>query len=508
MRLPALPYKGQSYKKYIIGFMGINYGDAQQEGEFSDTRNLSSSRYPILSQRAGREMLGEYTSPTALYSHNGKLCVVDGTDFIYDGEVKGTVTPGKKQFASIGQGIVIFPDKKFYNAGDDTFNALERTHITAAGAITFTDSTITTSGAAFSFKAGDAVKISGCTSYPENNKTPIIRSVSGTTLTFYENTFTAGVEASAVTFKREVPDLEGICESNNRVWGYADNTIYGSALGDPYNFYVYDGLSTDSYAVIVGSEGAFTGVAAYSSHIAFFKEDYIHKLFGSKPSNYQIITSQVAGVQEGCADSLAMLNETLFYKGRNGIYAYAGGIPELVSSAFGLRRYSEAVAETDGERYYISMKSGTVWGLWVFDVLRNIWLQEDNTHVIAFSVLDGVVHFLDSGDNSLYSINGNVSEEIEWSATFCPFNEVMTERKGYSKLSMRMELEAGAWLKIETNSDGKGWREAYVTHDENARTLYVPFVPTRCDSFEVRLSGVGRCVVRTFFREFQIGSEV
>ena len=54
-----------------------------------------------------------------------------------------------------------------------------------------------------------------------------------------------------------MPDLDFICESENRLWGCSNETrtIYASALGDPTNFFSYQGLSTDSYAVAVGSEG-------------------------------------------------------------------------------------------------------------------------------------------------------------------------------------------------------------------------------------------------------------
>lgn len=508
MRLPELTNNAQPSKKYMVQFAGINYGDNQQEGELSESKNLSSSRFPIMSQRSGRTKVLEHTSPTAIFDFKGKLCVVDGTSFLYDDVAKGTVTAGKKQFAVIGQGIIIFPDKKYYDTSTDTFGELERTYSAGAGTLTFTDNTITSTGATFSFRAGDAVTITGCSTHPENNKTPIIRSVAGKVLTFNSNTFTAGVEAGAVTIMRKVPDLEGICESNNRIWGYAGNTIYGSALGDPFNFFVYDGLTTDSYSVAVGTDGNFTGVAAYSSHIAFFKEDYIHKLFGTKPANYQIQTSQVAGVQDGCAGSIVMLNEMLLYKGRNGVYAYTGGIPELISSAFGRRRYSEALAETDGERYYISMKSGDEWGLWVYDVLRNIWLKEDNTHVDAFCNLAGSVYFINNSDDSVYKIDEGSAEVFEWSATFCPFNEVMTERKGYSKLSMRLDLDAGAWCQVEVNADYKGWELAYITHDETARTIYIPIIPTRCDNFQVKVSGEGRCALKALVRDFQYGSEV
>ena len=167
------------------------------------------------------------------------------------------------------------------------------------------------------FAAGDAIEITGCTSHEENNGSHIIRSISGRTLTFDNDIFSGtGAEGGTVSLARNVPDLTCICECDNRIWGAEGTTIYASALGDPKNFYLYDGLSTDAYAVAVGTDGEFTGCIAYSSTVLFWKEDCVHKVIGSTPSTYEIYTYTVPGVQAGSEKSLVVINETLFYKGQ------------------------------------------------------------------------------------------------------------------------------------------------------------------------------------------------
>ena len=506
--LPFLTSEAENAKKYIVQFQGLNLGEGGADGEFSETENISSVLSPCITQRFGRVLSGQYTAPTAMHAKEG-LLVIDGTSVKYNGTVVGTVTEGRKELATIGQYIVIFPDKKYYKVDTGTFGSMEESYAAAAGTLTFTDSTITTTGDSFNFKTGDAVVITGCTTAPENNKTVIIRNVEGKVLTFYENTFTAGTEAAAVLIKREIPSLEHICESNYRLWGTKGNTIYGSKYGDPFNFQVFDGLSGDSYYIDVGSDGEFTGCIPFSSHICFFKENTLHKLYGSKPSNFQIVTTQVYGVQAGSERSMCVINETLFYKGVNGVYAYTGGVPELISQKFGTVRFSDACASTDGERYYISMRNGTTWHLMVYDVLRNIWLREDGTHCVDMAFYDGHVYLLkDSGE--LYKVDSAAPrDDIEWSVTFCPFTETMNERKGYSKFPLRLELKAGAWLTVEMRRDNAPmWEKVYTTHNILDRTLTVPVLPARCDSVEIRLRGKGECLVRTFVREFFVGSDV
>ena len=502
--LPYLREESNSNKQYIVNFQGLNLGEGYTDGELSDCKNISSVLAPCVSQRFARELQATYTEPTALHAKAG-LLVVDGTKVFYGDNYVGDVSAGRKQICSVGNYIIIFPDKWYYDTANNKFAPMG-TEATAANA-TFTDKSITISDAELSFRVGDGITIEGCTTNPENNKTPVLREINGNELIFDENIFIAGKETN-VTLKRKIPDLDVICESNYRLWGAKDGLIYASKYLDPLNFNVFDGLAGDSYSIDVGTDGSFTGAIAYSSHICFFKENTLHKIYGSKPSNYQMVTSQVYGVQAGSERSMCVINETLFYKGVNGIYAYAGGIPELVSDKFGTVKFSEACAATDGERYYISMKRGDKWGVYVYDVLRNIWLKEDEAHCVDMALHEGYVYML-MADGGLYKVDPEGGkDDIEWSITFCPFTETINEKKGYSKFHLRMEMAAGSWLSVETRRDfAPKWEKVYTTHNERTRTVSIPVLPARCDSVEVRISGKGECILRTFIREFWVGSD-
>ncbi len=606
MRLPFMNSTGAKNKRQIIDFRGINYSPVGGEGELEESYNLSSEHYPWVSQRAGRKTEAVYLSPTGLYAR-GKLCVVDGEDFRYGGEIVGKVERGEKHFATINTKIVIFPDKKFYDTHTGEFGSLEARYHCYAGDVSFTGTTLTvreksyidvadpdeerqsldipatatitvytgvthnkdtgalsfTGGAQkavselakgniiqyecesneyqivegvssggdtysvnvqlrqivlhnypnfdTAFSIGDAVDLSGCVTLSGNNGSHIIRGISGRTLTFDRDAFgQTGAESGAVRLERTVPNLTCICECDNRIWGAEGTTIYASALGDPKNFYVYDGLATDSYAVAVGTEGDFTACCAYSSTVLFWKENCLHKILGSYPAQYELYTYHVPGVQEGSEKSLCLINETIFYKGRDGIYAYSGGIPDNIGECFGPRRFSRAVGGSDGRRYYLSMLTGNgAWELYVFDTAKGIWLREDETHATDFAYLDGTLYYLDGRNGKVIRTGQDREEEgrIEWALTFCRFNETTLGRKGYSRLYLRVELEAGAWLKAEVSPDGAPFRQVYLTHNEHARTMQIPILPTRCDSFLVRLSGKGECKIKSMVREFAVGSE-
>ena len=354
MKLPYLKASSRRNAPYQVRFGGYNHTSAATDGELYDMQNLTSDLLPIMTVRPKRALIHEVAKGNGIYGHEA-LCWVDGTDFIYDGTVKGTVTDSEKVICAMQSKIIIFPDKAYYDTATDTFGSLEATYQSTAGQITFANGTlynqsaegcdIKTTGAPFPFNVGDAVEISGCTKYPENNKHIIIREISADkkTLTFYEHSFTVGNETAAVTLKRIVPDMDFVFEHDNRLWGAKGDTIYCSKLGDPFNFNVFDGLSTDSYAVNVGSAGDFTGAISYMGYPVFFKEDRIYKVYGSKPSNFQVISSASIGVAKGSSKSLAIAGEALFYLSNNGVVLYSGGIPQIISSNFGPVRYKNGV---------------------------------------------------------------------------------------------------------------------------------------------------------------------
>ena len=141
-----------------------------------------------------------------------------------------------------------------------------------------------------------------------------------------------------------LPKLDHWILHGNRLWGcrYGEdvngkfvNCIYASKLGRPDLWYALDGLSSDSYFVNVGEPGAFTGVGVVGDCPVFFKENCIHKIYGSIPANFQMQNTTCRGVQRGSAGSLAISNEILYYKSRSDVCAYDGSLPVGISEQFG-----------------------------------------------------------------------------------------------------------------------------------------------------------------------------
>ena len=517
MILPQMRYSESRTRSQVLQFKGIQYGRYTKDGEFSETLNLSTRSAPSISQRAARgTVTGKWSKPSSVYAKD-KLCVVDGTDFYYDNVVVGQVTEGEKYIVSVNSKILIFPDKVYYDTEKELFGSMTEQVTAKATTVTFTENTISltqnpTEDKTLSdfFAEGQAIEISGA-SEALNNKIIVIRGIDGNTITCSDHTFLEGVSTTDVTFSRNVPDLLYPCECNNRLWGVSGNVIWGSALGDPLTFYHYDGVSTDSYAVTVGTDGVFTGCCSYSSNVLFFKEDVMYKLLGSQPSEYRLYSYSVPGVELGSAKSLCVINEVLYYKGSSGVYAYSGGTPYLLTECFGTKRYRNGVGGSeDGQRYLISMQDIDTqeWGLWVFDCNRLIWLREDRMHVVDFTRYGGSTCFLAS-DGTIYQTGKEDEEEgrFPWEALLAPFDWAIPERKQYTKLYIQAELEPGAYMKVELKEDDHPFRQAFIHYAKTRKTLSIPIFPSRCDTLQVKLSGKGRCLISQVAREYVIGGE-
>ena len=221
-------------------------------------------------------------------------------------------------------------------------------------------------------------------------------------------------------------------------------------------------------------------------------------------------------MEAGSHASPAIAGETLFYLSRAGIVAYAGGIPQNIAAPFGVERYRNAVGGSDGVRYYVSMEdTGGSWTLFVYDTRSNLWHKEDHLQAIGFG-WNTELYFLDAAGNLW--MNGNArsvpegtlrESEVASMAEFGDFVEDSPNKKGMSKLQVRMELDAGACVEIAMQFDSDGaWRPVSVLKATAKRSFYLPVVPRRCDHFRIRITGTGGWRLYSLTRESYSGSEL
>lgn len=563
MRLPAI---NEIATSVVITdtFRGYNHNRVIQDNEFFEMQNLSSDDYPMLSPRQQRRIKRSFQEPHGIYTHE-KLCWADGTNFYYDGELKGTVSASDKQFISMGAYVIIWPDKKIYNSQDDSIEDLGVLDEEAlpvwtntSGYPELTKYSIDVSGEMMdcmrintiegAFHKDDVITIlykewKGDEEDPSEGEeidrkltTKVVEvgvdSENNTGFVFlpFDNDF-ASIYTSAldpigwnVTLERAVPDMDYVCELNNRLWGCSTDTneLFCSALGNAFNWYVYNGDSQDSWAVNVGTTGPFTGICTYQNNILFFKEDHIHMVYGTRPSNFQVSTLHCQGVEDGSSRSICILNERVYYKSKRGVCIYSGGQPSLISDALGDVEYTGASAAAFGDKIYISMTEisdplAESWDeshgeLLVYDTITGLWHKEGREHIRFFTVYDGCLLFVGE-DNKLYSVgadqDGELEKCVEWNAQTGRILFRTPDHKHISKVRVRATLFETTRIRIDMRYDGKGpWHKAAERISRERLEYIIPIIPRRCEYFEMRLSGVGEMRLISVSYNLEQGSEV
>lgn len=612
--LPSLR-ETRTSKDMVNEFRGYNHNLVINENEFFDMANMTSDYYPSLSPRKQRGIVLDAKDFDGMCGKE-KLCWASNNKFFYNGALVGNlkeflnadgdIKRTERQFVPMGAFLLIFPDKKYFNAvawskGETefefgknklpVFGSLEHNFQQTSKA-SFILSTL--EGAAYdpnitvddvekekkkytvgntapekpangdywldtsgkkpvleqyaeatsrwvgiattflriqclgigkSLNEYDTVEISGCTNKDFNGDFVVFSR--GDDYIVIAGILDKLIEQdSGLKVTRAVPDMDFVAEGENRIWGCssAKHEIYACKLGDPWNWKNYMGLSTDSYAVTVGSDGDFTGACTFLGYLFFFKEEVIHRVYGTMPSNYNVQEIRARGVERGSEKSIAIVNETLYYKSRNGIMTFDGSLPESVNYHLGNETYSNAVAGDCGSKYYVSMKGNDGYRLFVYDQNSGLWHVEDNTQAKMFCRLGNELYYIDSKDNMLKTINGSLGVNGYNSGTYD--GEVMEkafnwfiesgnmglnnpDKKYISKLQLRLTADAGTTIKLSLQYDSCGfWEDVFRFSSKRLKTYTIPIIPKRCDHLKIKISGKGNCKIFSLTKSTAQGSEV
>lgn len=583
MQFPTLTEQGQS-REMISTFAGYDHNRSIAANAFYDMKNMSSDGYPLLQSRARRGVVRQMEAPQGILAKDAMAWADGGKLYYNGAEIVGlTLTEGEKQLVSMGAYLLIWPDKKYLNTKDLTdFGGLEASY-ESSGTVTYLlcgadgsplskvsatkpeepkggeywiDTTqtphslmmwsessemwigvatvytkIQAVGIGKPFQEGDGVEISGAAyggdsdvvqaQFEELNGTKIIYAkdedyivVVGLIDLTYEQT------EGTVTVKRAVPDMDYVCESQNRVWGCkygmvdgkAVNELYCCALGDFKNWNRFLGIATDAWAASVGSDGAWTGAANYLGYPTFFKENVIHRIAISSAGAHQVTETVGRGVQNGSGKSLCVVNEVLYYKAREGVCAYDGSFPSAVGEALGDVRYHSAVGGGCGGKYYLSMQDGAnAWHLFCYDTAKGLWHREDDLHALCFTQMDGELYAIDAETKQLLALHGSQGTPetaVKWAAETGLIGYTTVEQKYVSRFNLRMLLPRGsrADMYIQYDSDGV-WHHCGHMEGVGTKSFLLPVRPRRCDHFRLRIEGEGEVRVYSFAKILETGSD-
>ncbi len=580
--------RSRGTRMVVDAFAGYNHQLRIGEGQFYETKNLSADYYPMLANRHKRGILSQsFTKLQAIIAKDALFWVDNGT--LYKAgratELTGLQTVKKTRLVSMGAYICIFPDKMYYNTMTDEFGSMEASHEytgtvvyrmchadgtyyddvykgstepvepdngmvwidTVNGEVkeyvawsqtwatietVYTRVDFLTMGQLSAFGEYDGVRIRGM-HFDDLNGSKILYGVGGDANTHYDYIVLVGIQEERyeetnahIYIDRVVPDMDYVCEAQNRLWGcfYGNdgtqnlNEIYCCALGDFKNWEQYLGVSTDSWRASRGSDGKWTGCVNYLGVPTFFKENIIHPVSVSSVGAHQIGDIPARGVQDGSGDSLCVVNETLYYKSRTGVMAYQGGMPVDVADALGGEKYYDAVAGVFGQKYYISMRdAANSWQFFCYDAKRGLWMHEDELHAEGFTSWGDELYA--KVGNQIIAINGTQGTPegtVRWMAEtgIIAYEQSV---KGYgavpiryvSRFDLRLNMSADANMQMFIEYDSSGlWRFAGNIKLEETGSVVVPIKPRRCDHFRLRLEGWGDVRIFSIAKILGQGSDV
>ncbi len=340
---------------------------------------------------------------------------------------------------------------------------------------------------------------------------------------------------------RGIPQMDYVVECQNRLWGcrygyqtdahnmnaqYV-NEIYACELGNFRNWYKYEGVSTDSWAASIGSEGDWTGAINYNGSPLFFKRDCVHQVTVSSTGAHKVTQISVPGVQSGCAKSLCIIGNKLYYKSVGGVLEYQGGITGKISNALGDGYFNDAIAAAKNNKLYLAMYAETEEGMhqyvYVYDTVKGLWSKGEDKYAWPYKHLisaaaPGETGVYGSTDDGIFRLEDKYAGAVNswyFESGIFTYNSGSKYRGSYNsghryitRFDIRLKMELGAECEMYIEYDSSGtWEFAGRIQVRNTDSFLLPIRPRRCDHMRIKLKGSGDVKIYSITRNLAMGSD-
>lgn len=537
--------------------MRISELDARNGG-VSFSENLYGSTDKSLIARGKRACIRKLTLGEGLMGDD-TLAYVDNGRLYYGGlEITGLyLTPGEKRILKVGKFLVIFPDEVFFNLENhDDCGSMNSTYMAYGSYITVSDSLgtkleygtvnelpesaeektycllkeasgnlvlkqmlkgmwqnadsyikIMAGGIGASFRTGDTVYCTGLKETVGGTYFKIGKRMKDALL-IKGVLVTNGYSSSTIQLSRTVPIFDYVTVSGGRLFGVRRGTdrdgnlvcrMYGSAVGDPFNFAPEGG----GLVMDLDINGMFTGLCDYLGNPVAFTENEIiearvkgNSLIGTLVKGY--------GVEKGANKSIAQYGGALYYKSRAGICYYDGSYPEIIGEQASSEQASCGIAING--KYYLSAENG----ISVYDIKAKKWCKENACGVIAFAECkcslyalcrdtDGDFIVLMDYDNSdsdarFYLADEGyplVEEAVSWRLESADIGAGEFDSVCPVRIAVKMKNGGNYPICVTVAYDGEHSFAKSITSALNG-TVEIPLPLRRCESFKIIIEGRGK----------------
>ncbi len=365
--------------------------------------------------------------------------------------------------------------------------------------------------------------------------------------------FTAKLKDSEFDKNNPIGELGGIVSNqginfkfllpyNNRMFACnaKGDCTYSSVIGRLYDFTTLEDGEASADWIEVNSNGVFTAITAFGGNVYYFKENCVHKLYGSSPSDWQLVMLPINGVEDGAHGSLAVENDICIYKSTDGFYYFDGSSSVKISDNLGTHFTQRTV---DGEnirpkdakyhaviykgKYYCLVNDNSIGAtsLYTYDIQNGIWCCEENLEKLPRGI--ETITDLVKTSKDIYALIPNYYgdyhadyKDIRF-IPLCGGDEFYKDGYTYESIfdwcviSGRLTLSTPNIKeinKIQIRAEGSEWTSVKATliADENENeiasfefkprklnTFQFPLKPLRCDNVKLKLEGQGFCIIHS-----------
>ena len=299
---------------------------------------------------------------------------------------------------------------------------------------------------------------------------------------------------SGAVIRKAMPIMNSVCIHNNRLWGVNPNGeyIYSSKTGDFREFNRYEGLSSDSYYVSIGTGGNFVGIYPYRNYVLAFKKDCIYIISGTLPTNYTI-SRTIEGF--GCIDikSCSICGGNLYFLSENGFYRFDGLSFELISKKLNHKYVSATGFGTTNKYYAYARRDDGQNELLVFDEVYSVWHTISTPEPIHgfFSDLGDVYGV---GSKAVYLFENE--ENTDWTMESVNFFEDDCSNSYINEIWIRAKIAYGKKIDITTNVDGIiTYIHGKIIGTGRIKTYRIPVRWKNAKNYKIKLQGDGETVI-------------
>lgn len=529
---------------FISNFDGISFCH-KEPFYIKATQNLCSRKYPSIATRKPYFPLRELDN-TELFGGEELLYIKDNKLYASQREI-GSLSDGKKQIARFNKKYIIMPDKLVYDSKLDSIKPLEAsfstTQIRLGLANEFADPIVPThigdstpsnqqngdvwldthshtlkrfveyqgiwntvksiytvifaEGIDEHFHEGDGISIEGSGSL---DRSFIVESVGKGYITVLAKSLNIGIISGDIAIKRELPKMHELCTWQGRLWGINKDTceLYASKLGNPFVFYSFSGLNSDSYAMAL--EDTPLNIVPFEDELLIFFQNSILRLTGNRPSNFKSTLIAQRGLKLGSEHSAIAYKGAVYFIADDGVYCY--------NSMF--RRISEQ-ANVEGfaigfkGKYMIFTKSGIL----SFDISNNTWYCEApysaTSACIAsekcYFIADGILYSMAHEDILIKDFSFSPENSLKWYMETGPFSLILEKRHKITRLGVNIQCKGK--YKFELLSKGK-W--ITLKHGElpKALNISVNIALPHEEQTALRISGEGNATIYSITQDVLI----